>query len=170
MGEVPNDEVEPLQEDEKRRTLESVAASYVALKRFIAEYDRLKVERDNFAQKVTGALNENEMLLKEIKHVKGQRDHLSKTLSTVTAQLDTLASRFIEVAKGARLQTYGERPAGAVERRPAGDLDQARSPPEPNIPSFLREPPEEFQWGLTKPGGPTEKRTLADHLKTFKVI
>ena len=102
--------------------------------------------------------------------VKGQRDHLSNAISTLTAQMDTLASRFIEAVKMARLQAYGERPAAPTEPRPVVGWDQARQPLEPSIPGFLRESPEEFHGSLAKPRNITEKRTLADHLKKHKII
>ena len=169
-AEVPGDEVEQSQEDEKRRALKSVADTFHALKRLIAEYDRLKVERDILECKIASTVDENETLRKEIKHVKGQRDHYSNALSALTAQLDTLASRFIEVVKVARLHAYGERPTGPAERRPVLNWDQPPHPPEPSIPSFLKEPPEEFQRGWAKPRDITEKRTLADHLRNYKII
>jgi len=169
-AEVPGDEVEQSREDEKRRALESVADTFNALKRLIAEYDRLKAERDILERKIASAVDENETLRKQIKHVKGQRDHHSNALSALTAQLDTLASRFIEVGKAARLQAYGERPTGPAERRSVLDWHQPPHPPEPSMPSFLKESPDEFQRGWAKPRDITEKRTLADHLKNYKII
>ena len=160
-AEVPGDEVEQSREDEKRRALESVADTFNALKRLIAEYDRLKAERDILERKIASAVDENETLRKQIKHVTGQRDHHSNALSALTAELDTLASRFIEVGKAARLQAYGERPTGPAERRSMLDWHQPPHPPEPSMPSFLKFP-EEFQRGWAKPRDITEKRTLAD--------
>jgi hypothetical protein len=167
-AEVPGHEVEQLQEDEKRRALESVAGAFYALKRLIAEHDRLKAERDIFEGKIAGALDETETLRIEIKRVKAQRDHLSNALSTITAQLDTLASRIIEAVKMARLQAYGERPAASAEPRPVLGWDQARQPLEPSIPRFLRDSPEEFHRISTKPRDISEKRTLADHLGNYE--
>jgi|SRR5271154_4725706 len=162
-------EVEQLQEDEKRRAPESAAGdAFYALKRLIAEYDRLKGERDIFEGKIASVLDENDTLRKHVKRVKGQRDHLSNALSTITAQMDTLGSRFIETVKMARLQAYGERPAAPAEPRLAG-WDQPRQPPEPSIPGFLRESPEEFQRGSAKPRDFIGK-TLADHLRNYKII
>jgi hypothetical protein len=169
-AEVPGQEVDQLQEDERRRALESLAGAFNALKRLIAEHDRLKGERDVFESKIADALDENETLRNQIKHVKGQRDHLSNAISSLTAQMDTLASRFIEAVKMARLQAYGERPAAPTEPRPVVGWDQARQPLEPSIPGFLRESPEEFHGSLAKPRNITEKRTLADHLKKYKII
>jgi hypothetical protein len=166
---VTGHEGEQLQEDEKRRALESVAGAFYALKHLIAEYDRLKGERDIFARKIATALDENDTLRKQIERVKGQRDHFSNALSTLTAQMDTLGSRFIETVKIARLQAYGERPAAPAGPRPAPGWDQPRQSLQPRIPGFLRESPEEFQRGSAKPRE-TIGKTLADHLKNYKII
>ena len=143
-AELPSYEAERSREDEKRRALESVAGTFYALKRLIAEYDRLKAERDVFERKITTMLDENKTLRKEIERMKGQRDHLSKVLSTLTAHLDTLASRFVEAVKTARLQAYGERPDAPDERRSVRGWDRGRHP-QVSVPNFLRESPEEFQ-------------------------
>ena len=103
--------------DEKSSLLESVTGTLGALKRFIAQYDRVKGERDNFQRQIASALVENETLRRQIKHAKDHRDHLSKALATLTAQIDTIGTRCIETAKMARAQAYDESPA-----RPPNDF------------------------------------------------
>jgi len=123
------------QKDEKNSLLESVTGTLGALKRFIAEYDRVKGERDNFERQIASALVENETLRRQIKHAKDHRDHLSKALATLTAQIDTIGTRCIETAKMARAQAYDEPPAAPAKRFSMPGCNQAQQPVEPNTPS-----------------------------------
>jgi phage shock protein A len=105
--------VEQTPGDEKSRLLESCADTVRALKGFIAEYDRLRGERDHLKREISGVHGEVDMLRKQVEQLKVQRDQLSNTLSTVTEQLEGFASRSLDMLKRARLQAYSVRTGAA---------------------------------------------------------
>jgi chromosome segregation ATPase len=93
--------VEQTPGDEKSRLLESCADTVRALKGFIAEYDRLRGERDHLKREISSVHGEVDMLRKQVEQLKGQCDQLSNTLSTVTKQLESFASRSLDMLRRA---------------------------------------------------------------------
>lgn len=172
-AEVLDPDVEQSQDEAGHREFESIARTFNTLKRLLAENVQLKGERDSFERQAAVALDENEMLRKQIKLVKGERDHFSRAFSMLSAQLDTIGSGLINAVKMSRVQAYGERPAASAERRPVPG-DQAQQPAEPSIPRFLTQPPEEFHRGMVKQRDIADKKTppisleaLADQLGSY---
>ena len=158
-------------EEAWQRELESIAHTFNTMKRLLAENVQLRRERDSFERQAAVALDENEMLRKQIKHVKGERDHLSRTFSILSAQLDSIGASFINAVKMSRVHAYGERPAASAERRPMPAGEQAQPPAEPSIPRFLTQSPEEFHREAVRQRDIGEKKTppismdaLADRL------
>ena len=87
-------------DDPKRRLLEASIDSIRALKGFIAQYDRVKEERDQLKRQMADRLDEVETLRDEIQQLKAQRDEFSNTLSTLVSQMGTAvrkAQRFIDI-------------------------------------------------------------------------
>lgn len=106
---VQNRNVEQTHDDEKHRLLESCADAVRALKGFMAEYDRVKGERDHLKRQITGVHSEVDMLRKQVEQLKGQRDQLSNRLSTLTGHVESFASRCLEAVRKARLQSHSGR-------------------------------------------------------------
>jgi hypothetical protein len=125
---------EQSQQDEKRHVLESLSGTVRALRRLIAEYDRVKGERNDFERQIAGALGENETLRSQMNHVKGQRDRLSNALATLTAQMDAVGSRCVEAVKVARVQAYDHPSAAPAKRLPMAGGNQVQQLAEPSIP------------------------------------
>ena len=78
-----------LDDDAKRRLIESGIESVRALKGFVAEYDRVKEERDQLKRQMTGSLDEIEILRDQVQQLKVQRDQFSSNLSTLTSHMET---------------------------------------------------------------------------------
>ena len=96
--------IEQSQQDEKQQVLESAISTVSAVKRLLTEYDRVKDERANFERELACALAENETLRRQAKEARDHRDHFSKALTVLTAQMDAIGTRCIEAAKMARSQ------------------------------------------------------------------
>jgi hypothetical protein len=92
------------QQDDRRHLLESAMSTVAAVKRLVANFDRLKEERDNFDRQLANAFAENEMLRRQVNDAKDHHDRLSKTIATLTDQMESVAARCIEAVKIVRAQ------------------------------------------------------------------
>ena len=91
--------IEQSQQDEKQQVLESAISTVSAVKRLLTEYDRVMGERANFERQLASVLVENETLRRQAKEAKDHRDHFSKALTALIAQMDTIGTRCIEAAR-----------------------------------------------------------------------
>jgi seryl-tRNA synthetase len=123
--------VQQSQEDDKQRVLESAISTVSAVKRLLTEYDRVKGERDNFERQLASTLVENETLRRQAKEAKDHRDHFSKALTTLTAQMDAIGTRCIEAVKMVRSQAYDQvstMPANRISVDGRNLTEQSASP------------------------------------------
>ena len=132
-------------DDPKRRLLEASIDSIRALKGFIAQYDRVKDERDQLKRQMADRLDEVETLRDEIQQLKAQRDEFSNTLSTLVSQMGTAvrkAQRFIDIHVSNRNRRWfpafrndegGQLQADLklIENAPATPTDPSPIPPDP---------------------------------------
>jgi hypothetical protein len=87
------------QQDDRRQLLESAMSTVAAVKRLVANFDQLKEERDNFDRQLVKAFTENETLRRQVNDAKDRHDQLSKTVATLTDQMESIAARCIEAVK-----------------------------------------------------------------------
>jgi hypothetical protein len=99
------------QQDDRDRLLESAMTTVAAVKRLVANYDRLKEERDNIDRQLANAFADNETLRRQVNDAKDHHDHLSKVVATLTDQMESNAARCIEAVKIVRAQLYKHAPA-----------------------------------------------------------
>src|SRR5271163_3269573 len=90
--------------DERLQILESALGTVAAVNRFIANFERVKEERDSFEMQLAGVRAENEKLCKKINDGESQHDHFSQTVATFTDQMETIAARCLEAVKVVRAQ------------------------------------------------------------------
>jgi hypothetical protein len=118
--------------DDRLLILESAMGTVAAVNRFIANFERVKEERDSLEKQLTDVRTENEKLCKKINDGESRHDHLSQTVATFTDQMETIAARCLEAVKVVRAQIEVVAPMAQLSL-PAMD-DQ--SPTEPTgIPS-----------------------------------
>jgi hypothetical protein len=110
--------------------LSAMANAFDAMKRTLVENDKLQAERDSFERQSTIAQSENEMLRKQVKSVKAERDHYMKAFTALSAQLRSLGDSFHNAVRMAEVHSYGDR-STAVAGRPIRSMGRTDSPPAP---------------------------------------
>jgi chromosome segregation ATPase len=115
------------QQDERHQLLESAMSTVAAVKRFVANVDRLKEERDNFDSQLANAFAENEMLRKQVNDAKDHHDLLSQTVATLTDQMESIAARCKEAVTIVRAQLDTHAPATQADLRSTDDPSPAAS-------------------------------------------
>jgi seryl-tRNA synthetase len=132
--------VEQSDQDERQKVLESAVSTVTALKRLLADYDRLQAERNDFERAHARVLLENKTLRKQAKEVTNQHELLVRALETVTTQMDAIGVSCIEVAKTARAQSIDSAPLVPTSEPPNEDQNSepttssADAPPQmPNV-------------------------------------
>ena len=76
--------VEQSQQDDRQKVLEFAVSTVTALKRLLADYERLQAERNDFERAHTRVLLENNTLRKQAKEATDQRELLVRALETLT--------------------------------------------------------------------------------------
>ena len=102
--------VEQSQQDDRHKVLESAVSTVTALRRLLADYDRLQAERNDFERERTRVLLENATLRKKAKEAMDQRELLVRALETLTTSMDAIGASCIEAAKTARAQSSDSAP------------------------------------------------------------
>ena len=95
--------VEQSQRDDRHKVLESAVSTVTALRRLLADYERLETERNDFARERARVLLENATLRKKAKEAMDQRELLVRALETLTTSC-------IEAVKTARAQSFDSAP------------------------------------------------------------
>jgi hypothetical protein len=90
--------------DDRLQILESAMGTVAAVNRFIANFERVKEERDSLEKQLADARAENERLRKKINEGGDRHDHLSQTVATLADQMQTIAAGCLEAVKVARAQ------------------------------------------------------------------
>jgi hypothetical protein len=98
--------VEQSPQEGRQKLLEGAISTVTALKRLLADYERLEVERNDFEREHARVILENDRLRKQAKEATDQRELLSRALETLTTQMDAIGSSCIEAAKTARAQSF----------------------------------------------------------------
>ena len=135
-------------DDAKRRLLEANIDSVRALKGFIAEYDRVKGERDQLKRQMADWLDEFATLRNQVEQLKVQRDEFSNTLSTLTSQMRTAvkkAQRFVDTHVSNRNHRWFPAFRNGKEGRLQADFKLiANAPVTPADPSSIPSDPADF--------------------------
>jgi hypothetical protein len=90
--------------DDRLQILESAMGTVAAVNRFIANFERVKEERNSLEKQLADARAENEKLRKKVNDGESRHDHLSQTVTTFTDQMETIAARCLEAVKIVRAE------------------------------------------------------------------
>jgi FtsZ-binding cell division protein ZapB len=91
-------------DDDRLQILESAMGTVAAVNRFPAKFERLKEERDGLETQLADARAENEALRRNINDGEDRHDQLSKTVTALTDQMETIAARCLEAVRVVRAQ------------------------------------------------------------------
>jgi hypothetical protein len=101
---------EQSQQDDRQKVLESAVSTVTALKRLLADYERLEAERNDFERERARVLLENSALRKQAKEATDQRELLVRALETLTTRMYAIGASCIEAAKTTRAQGFDSAP------------------------------------------------------------
>jgi septal ring factor EnvC (AmiA/AmiB activator) len=114
--------------DDRLQILESAMGTVAAVNRFIANFERVKEERDSFEKRLADAHAENEKLRKKINDGEDRHGQLSKSVTAITDEIETIAARCLEAVKVVRAQIA--HPASPITQLSLPMIDK-QSPAEP---------------------------------------
>jgi hypothetical protein len=157
--------VEQSPQDDRQKVLESAVSTVAALRRLLADYERLETERNDFERERARVLLENNKSRKQAKEATDQRELLVRTLEALTAQMDAIGASCMEAAKAARAQSFNSAPLVPANEPPPNEeqssepamssadvpaqmpnvLDPARWPAAPSTTNRERAPAMNFQ-------------------------
>jgi cell division protein FtsL len=137
---APGSQVAQSEQEDRQKILESAISTVTALKRLLADYDRLQAERNDFEREHARVLLENNTLRKQAKEATNQRELLVRALETLTTRMDAIGVSCIEAAKTARAQSIDAAPLVPASEPPNEDRNSepttssADAPPQmPNV-------------------------------------
>jgi hypothetical protein len=113
--------VEQSQQVDRQKVLESAVSTVTALKRLLADYERLETERNDFEREHARVLRENATLRKQAKEATDQRELLVRALETFTTRMDAIGASCMEAAKTARAQIFDSAPLVPASEPPNED-------------------------------------------------
>jgi cell division protein FtsL len=119
--------VEQSPQDDRQKVLESAVSTVAALRRLLADYERLETERNDFERERARVLLENNTLRKHAKEATDQRELLVRALETITTRMDAIGVSCIEVAKMARAQSFDSAPL-VPANEPPGNEERSTEP------------------------------------------
>ena len=119
--------VEQSQRDDRQKVLESAVNTVAALRRLLADYERLETERNDFERERGRVLLENNRLRKQVKEATDQRELLVRALETLTTRMDAIGVSCIEAAKTARAQSLDSAPLVPANEPPRNE-EQSSGP------------------------------------------
>jgi hypothetical protein len=115
------------QQDDRQKVLESAVSTVAALKRLLADYERLEAERYDVVREHARVLLENDTLRKQAKEATDQRELLVRALETLTTRMDAIGVSCIEAAKTARAQSFDSAPLVPANEPPPNE-EQSSEP------------------------------------------
>jgi hypothetical protein len=118
---------EQSQQDDRQKVLESAVSTVAALRRLLADYERLETERNDFERERARMLLENGTLRKQAKDATDQRELLVRALETLTTRMDAIGVSCIEAAKTARAQSFDSAPLVPANEPPPNE-EQSSEP------------------------------------------
>ena len=113
--------VEQSPQDGRQKVLKSAVSTVAALRRLLADYERLETERNDFERERARVLLENDRLRRQAKEATDQRELLVRALETLTTRMDAVGVICIEAAKTARAQSFDSAPPVPASEPPNED-------------------------------------------------
>jgi cell division protein FtsL len=157
---------EQSQQDDRQKVLESAVSTVAALKRLLADYDRLQAERNDFEREHARVLLENNTLRKQAKEATNQRELLVRALETLTTRMDAIGVSCIEAAKTARAQSIDAAPLVPASEPPNEDQNSKPTTSSADSPPQVRNVLDPVKWPAASSAATTER----DPAMNFQVL
>ena len=157
--------VEQSDQDERQKVLESAVSTVTALRRLLADYDRLQAERNDFERERGRVLLENNKLRKQAKEATDQRELLVRALETLTTRMDAIGVSCIEAAKTARAQSIDSVPLVPTGEPPNEDQNSEPTTSSADVPAQMPNVLDPARW----PAAPSTTNTERAPAMNFQV-
>jgi hypothetical protein len=158
--------VEQSQQGDRQKILETAVSTVTALKRLLADYERLETERNEFERERARVLLENKTLRQQAKEATDQRELLFRALETLTTQMDAIGSHCIETAKTARAQSFDPAPLVPASEPPKEEQNLEFTTSSADAPSQMPHVWEPAKWSAA-PNTPKTDRAPAANFQAL---
>ena len=157
--------VEQSQQDDRQKVLESAVSTVAALRRLLADYERLETERNDFERERARVLLENNKLRKQAKEATDQRELLVRTLEALTTQMDAIGASCMEAAKAARAQSFDSAPLVPASEPPNEEQSAEPTTSSADVPVQMPNVLDPARW----PAAPSTANTERAPAMNFRV-
>ena len=157
--------VEQSQQDDRQKVLESAVSTVAALRRLLADYERLETERNDFERERARVLLENNTLRKQAKEAMDQRELLVRALETLTTRMDAIGVSCIEAAKTARAQSFDSAPLVPASEPPNEEHSSGPTTSSADVPAQMPNVLDPARW----PAAPSTANTERAPAMNFQV-
>ena len=156
---------EQSQQDDRQKLLESAVSTVAALRRLLADYERLETERNDFERERTRVLVENNTLRKQAKEATDQRELLVRALETLITRMDAIGVSCIEAAKTARAQSFDSAPLVPASEPPNEEQSAEPTTSSADVPAQMPNVLDPARW----PAAPSTTNTESAPAMNFQV-
>ena len=153
-------------QDDRQKVLESAVSTVAALRRLLADYERLETERNDFEREHACVILENKTLRKQAKEATDQRQLLVRTLETLTTQMDAIGASCMEAAKTARAQSFDLAPLVPASEPPNEDRNSEPTTSSADAPPQMPNVLDPAKW----PAAPSAAKTERAPTSNFQVL
>jgi hypothetical protein len=145
-------------QDDKHKVLESAVSTVAALRRLLADYERVETERNDFERERARVLLENNKLRKQAKEATDQRELLIRALETLTTRMDAIGVSCMEAAKTARAQSFDSAPLVPANEPPPNE-EQSSEPTtsSADMPAQMPDSLDPARWPAARSAANTER-------------
>ena len=155
--------VEQSPQDDRQKLLESAVSTVAALRRLLADYDRLQAERNDFEREHARVVAENGTLRKQAKEATGQRELLVRALETFTTRMDASGVSCLEAAKTARAQSFDSAPLVPAAEPPNEEQSSKATTSSADAPPQMPNALDPAKWPAAPSTAPTTNVQVLGH-------
>jgi hypothetical protein len=148
---------EQSQQDDRQKVLESAVSTVAALRRLLADYERLETERNDFERERARVLFENNTLRKQAKEATDQRELLVRALETLTTRMDAIGVSCIQAAKMARAQSFDSAPLVPANEPPNEEQSSEPTMSSADVPAQMPNVLDPARWPAAPSTANTER-------------
>ena len=158
--------VEQSRQDDRQKVLEFAVSTVTALRRLLADYERVETERNDSERERARVLLQNDTLRKQAKEATDQRELLVRALETLTTQMDAIGASCIEAAKTARAQSFDSTPLVPASEPPNEDQNSEPTTSSADAPPQMPNALDPAKW----PAAPSAANTERAPAMNFQVL
>ena len=150
-------------QNDRQKVLKSAVSTVAALRRLLADYERVETERNDFER--ARVLFENNTLRKQAAEATDQRELLVRALETLTTRMDAIGVSCIEAAKTARAQSFDSAPLVPASEPPNEEQSSEPTTSSADVPAQMPNVLDPAKW----PAAPSTTNTERAPAMNFEV-